>query len=492
MPTKRFLYPLAALLLVGLALGVYKIAVFRCIAADSVLFLNFARDLAASPGPTIRSYDQHPGYPAMMMVSQRLIEAIHGPLTLDGRIAAGQSVTLLCRSLALCVLYLFFLQFARPGPAFVNALILLLIPAYAENGSDVLSDWPGLLLMAAAGWFCLAGIRRWQPGFFIGAGVATGLGYYIRPEAAIFLPILLIFVALRNRSAADCRKRMLASLALMAVAVAGITIPYMIFKGAVFPKKDIGRFSGAPVAGVVSQTPPTPETPARSAPALAAATLPSVLRAAACLGEEAANTLLLFLLPWAIILFYKLLHFRRLSDPDRFLSLFAVSWIFLMIWLYCRAGYISDRHLLPLIAFTFAWLYEGVVGMIQFLIRHPQRVRSGVLIVLAVGAVIFVPKLLRPVRSEKAVYRETGRWLNAHTQPEDRLCVFDPRIGFYAQRPWSPPKPRFTARCRYLVAKPGFSPVAGPILRQATLLKTGIARVDASIAIYRLPNPSRP
>jgi hypothetical protein len=55
-------------------------------------------------------------------------------------------------------------------------------------------------------------------------------------------------------------------------------------------------------------------------------------------------------------------------------------------------------------------------------------------ILLAIGVVICLPKLVRPLRTEKQGYRDAAKWLKENTAQEDLIAVPDSRIGFYAER----------------------------------------------------------
>jgi hypothetical protein len=50
------------------------------------------------------------------------------------------------------------------------------------------------------------------------------------------------------------------------------------------------------------------------------------------------------------------------------------------------------------------------------------------------GLAVCVPKLLTPMRRDKAGYRSAAEWLRQNTETDDVLAVPDVRISFYAQR----------------------------------------------------------
>ena len=174
---KHVLHPLFLLTGLCLCIGIYKIATLACVSTDSVTFMQFVQELKTSPGHAIESYDQHPGYPVMILASEWIIKTLGMETTLQQRIIAAQSVTLLTRTIAVCYIYAIFCLFMRRDTAFWSTILLILIPAYADIGSDVLSDWPCMMWMAIAFYFSLLGLRHKHLSCFIAAGTASdGVG----------------------------------------------------------------------------------------------------------------------------------------------------------------------------------------------------------------------------------------------------------------------------------------------------------------------------
>ncbi|MHC5089254.1 MAG: hypothetical protein ACYSOT_06560, partial [Planctomycetota bacterium] len=151
MPIDKFIrHPLVILAGLCLSIGIYKIVTMACVSNDSVAFMEFSTSLKKNAGAAIKANDQHPGYPAIILASEKILSLPGFNSTLNSRILAAQAVTLFCRAVAILFLYHIYLFFGNKKEALVITIIAILVPMYANIGSDVLSDWPNLMLMAIA------------------------------------------------------------------------------------------------------------------------------------------------------------------------------------------------------------------------------------------------------------------------------------------------------------------------------------------------------
>jgi len=114
----------------------------------------------------------------------------------------------------------------------------------------------------------------------------------------------------------------------------------------------------------------------------------------------------------------------------------------LMIWLFCKYGYISGRHILPLVVLTIFFVPSGLRVLGNWLsaifsktrLENNQDLNLWFFILLIGGSALCVPKLLTPLHADKRSYREAARWLTEYTDKKDIIAVPDTRISFYAQR----------------------------------------------------------
>jgi hypothetical protein len=239
------------------------------------------------------------------------------------------------------------------------------------------------------------------------------------------------------------KAKALSALVLLLVGFLAVAGPYMKLKGAVFPKKNVDQFVQSPQQQEVhtekNQTVPAVVQTAQFAP-------PDIAKALYKLGRNVGETLMWFFVPALLIGMYKWFKTRKWHEPEAF---FIIALIVLnvpvMTWLYCKHGYMSDRHTLPLLILPILYVPVGLQELaIWFEGRFSKKVESSsainrkerfwFLVLLLIGISICVPKLFRPIRIKKQGYRAAAKWLEANTNSADIIAVPDIRISFYAQR----------------------------------------------------------
>lgn len=474
---------------VSIGLGVYKAATLGAVSNDSVAFIEFAERLKTDPAAAIQSNDQHPGFPAGILLVQTLLNAATGVESVTLKVVSGQLVNLLSRTVAAGFLYAAFLFFTTRKAAFFNALAVLLIAVYAENGSDVLSDWTNLMFMSVAFFCCLKGLTESKSLWFLAAGVASGMAYWIRPEGLFLVPVTGLFVIVHMFGHGN-KSTLIVSLLLMTASALAVTAPYMLYKGKLVPKKYVGTIVERKTVDQISLEQKT-EEPQIAPPSFQPRVTPSANparygRAVLTFFERIFNSLYLMAVPLLLAFVRQFARPARLRPQDRFLALFVLLWFLMMLWLYDTNGYMSHRHLMPLLIFSCAWLYTGTLWLTRLIRGRVRDIQTGSQVVLAVCLAVFVPRLATPSRTDKAVYREAGVWLSENTPPDTCLLVFDNRIGFYACRAYTMIPPVETAASGYMVLR---SKDQADIPSRAVPLKTGDRVIDERIQIYSLTTP---
>jgi hypothetical protein len=433
------------LLTVALCIGIYLIVTTALIAKDGVTFIKYAMQLEIAPVKTMIMEYQHPGYPWLILTAHKMTAFLCENTSLLSWIYCGQSITLIFRLLAVTVLYFIGKHLFGARMSFWGVLILIVLPRPAEYGSDALSDWPHLFFLAAGLFLLLQGAtsKRWR--LFGFAGLFAGVGYLIRPECSLLVVSggLWLGLQLLRPKPTMSQGKAVSALVLLLMGFLAIAVPYMILKGALFPKKNVGQF-------VQSSQPQ--EVHAQSNPIVPQARLISqftpwnISKALGKLAGNISGTLMWFFVPALLIGMCTWFKTRTWHEPDSF---FIVTLIVLnipiMIWLYCKYGYMSDRHTLPLLLFPILyvpvglqqsaiWLRERFSAQAGFFAATNRDERFWFLVLAATGVLICAPKLLRPIRSEKQGCRAAANWLKANTDSAARIAVPDKRISFYAER----------------------------------------------------------
>jgi hypothetical protein len=176
-----------------------------------------------------------------------------------------------------------------------------------------------------------------------------------------------------------------------------------------------------------------------------ASSLPGkTVKAMGRLAGEMSDNLMYYFVPALVIGVWDRARRRSAaSDIERFfIPAFVLLNVLMMIMLYDHWGYISRRHCLPLVVFLIFYVPAGMEILAQWLEERlsrnpPQAGRHSQLcfcVLLAIGAGICMPKLLRPLGADKRGFRAAAEWLKENTSREDVIAVPDPRISFYAER----------------------------------------------------------
>ncbi len=161
-------------------------------AQDGLKFLRVARQFQVQPwADVVRSSDQHPLYPALIALAEPAVSLAIGQGPDAWRLAA-QGVSMLAALALLWPLHSLTRCLFDERTANLAVFLYALLPFPAAIGHDTLSDSLALSFTVAA--LCLGEVtlrtRSWIAA--IGCGVAAGLGFLTRPEAALVVPVVVI------------------------------------------------------------------------------------------------------------------------------------------------------------------------------------------------------------------------------------------------------------------------------------------------------------
>jgi hypothetical protein len=441
----RAIIHISILLVISLCVGIYLISTTVLIAKDGINFIECAKNLEISPLKTMNSEYQHPGYPFLIIVAHKIAKTVHDGSSVWSWIYSAQAVALMFRLLTVVLLYFAGEKIVGQRVSFWAILILILLPDSAELGSDALSDWPHLFFLSAGFfllvWGAVSG-KWWLFGF---SGVAAGMGYLIRPECAqvVVFGTLWLGLQLFYSGRIISKRKTVFAFALLLVGFCAIAGPYMKLKGAIFPKKQLVQFAPNKQSSEVYEQ----GTQICSDSVYTASFVPSnIAKAWGKLVQRVSETLMWFFVPALLIGMYKYFRKRDWREPERFfiIALIALN-VLIMTLLYCKYGYMSRRHTLPLVVFTIFYVPVGLEALAYWLDKKLSRTMGRLfaakanidfwfLVLLVIGISICSLKLLIPIRMEKQSYREAARWLVKNTDEQDIIAVSDSRISFYSGR----------------------------------------------------------
>ena len=210
-------YALPAALLVGLLVRILLERTNAGITMDSPLYVRMAEGL----GHTVRLGETpaHHGYPLLIALASAIV---------PGRLDPGRWVALLASLGTIALTHAVARRTLGPMSAFLAALAMALHPLAVVYGGVVMTEAPFLAVVWLGLW--LVGGRRAFAG-----GLALGLSYWIRPEAAVIVPATALLMRARPR----------ARLFVLAGAVLAL-LPYLVLLRA-----ETGHWSLSPKSALV-------------------------------------------------------------------------------------------------------------------------------------------------------------------------------------------------------------------------------------------------
>ena len=444
---KQDLIHLAILLVIALGIGIYLIATTVLIAKDGVFHIERAQKFSSDPVRIIKSHP--PGYPFLIFISHKFIGLFNSGSSAQSWVYSAQSITLLCRLLALIPLYFIGRILVGSRRSFWAVLILVILPHSAKFGCEVVREWPYILFLSVGFLGLLIGANQSKWWIWGSVGLSTGLGYLIRHESAqllvygfIWLTLCMFWPKLRRLS----RRKIFIALALLLIGFAIPAAPYMKCTDKIIPPKVNRIMKSFSFNALPEKTDVTEMNVVSSNYNAAEIVPPDVLKA---LGEifktVGENLMWFFMLPLVIGLYYS---FRSNAKcEERFLmTAFILVNVTMMVLRYCYIQLtVSERWSLPLITFTIFYIPVGLHVVGNWLeSKFPMNKQETdiskeerspwFLVLLLIGIGICMPKLLRPIRIEKQGYRDAAKWLKENTKPEDIIAVPDRRLYFYAER----------------------------------------------------------
>ena len=439
---KRDVIHLAILLTTAAAAGIYLIATTVLIAEDGVRYIEEARRFSSEPTDVIKGPAF--GYPFLIFAAHKLISVFSDGSSAYIWIYSAQSVSLLCRLLAIASLYFIGKILMGSSKSFWAILILAILPRPAQFGSDVLRDWPHIMFLSAGFLSLLWGVKQSKWWMFGLTGLAAGLGHIIRPECAqlVVYGALWLLVGFFRPKRDMSRPQLVYALLVLLIGFAIPAAPYMKARGQILPEK-MERLVGY---SCWPDSDKHQEWNINSAGNInAASSVPrDTAEAIRELLEGIGENLMYYFLPALLIgIYYRFRTESALTATERFfMPVFMALNILMLILFFHYYKYISRRHVLPLTAFTIFYVPAGLQVLSDWLTNMLSKLRLQTVqgrqlwffVLFGVGVSICLPNLLKPIRMEKQSYRAVADWLRKNTHREDIIGVPDRRISLYAER----------------------------------------------------------
>jgi 4-amino-4-deoxy-L-arabinose transferase-like glycosyltransferase len=431
---------IAILTAVILAVGIYLICTTVLIAKDGTLYIDCAKQFVANNlVEVVRNIPVCSGYPFLIYLMHKTAGLFTHTESLQSWIVSAQAVSLLSKLIASAALYFAGSYFAGRKAAFWGVLILSILPDSAEYGSDALTEWPQLMFLASGFLLLLLGTQHRKSWMFGWAGIATGLGYLVRPECGqvvLYGSVWLLFNLVRPQGKMR-RTKAAGALILLLAGFLVIAIPYMRSKGYVFPKQGIWKLPA--VLSVNDNTNSACDTNVCVAGIYTSKTMGNKT-----LTKNICETLMYYFVPGLLIGCWY--YFRKQSKSTEqafYAAAFIILNIVLLSWQISHRHFLSRRHTLALVAFTAFYIPIGIEIIAGWISERTakgkpfdsaQDRQRWFYILLIIGIAICLPKLLKFIDTPKYGYKDVAMWLNKNTASTDIIAVPDMRIVFYAER----------------------------------------------------------
>jgi hypothetical protein len=422
----------------------------------------------------------------MIMAGRRLVLPLIGQESLLSWIWGARLVSGIFGVLVIGAVWLLTRRVFDHRAAGVAAILVAVLPLFRENAADVLSDTPHLFFYILAVWLLIEGLTRQGLWWFVGAGVTSGLAYWIRPEGLSVVIVgtaVLLLWAWRRQVMPPAK--VLVCVVTLVLAGAVVSVPYPILSGKfsskitnkeyLLPAPAVGE-NAVPVVLSALQAQNTsgeeagkpPVSPPKPAGSLAPSTptaretshdhdagfLQVVGSGISLLARDLAQglrwvLLIPLLLPLALrvlmVLGVRAPTSPRSREEARVLVIgLIVFHALLLSWLFYAGRYISQRHIMTSVMILMPWVASGVIFISEKLsgvlgrrdtlwVEKRGRLILGILLLALVAAI--TPRTLRPLHAHDIPVIETSKWLRVQAKPGDTVISNSPYVPFFAQMP---------------------------------------------------------
>jgi hypothetical protein len=441
---------LLALLVIILPLRAWLLCNTEVPARDAVGYIRYALRFDEHSWPeVVRSFDQHPGYPAAIWLVSLPVRALAGATTPELMVFSAQLVSALAAVLLIVPAFYLGKAVWNAPVGFGGTLLFQCLPVSGQHLSDAITESLFMLLVASALMFGAWAVRDFARRHFSLCGVCAGLAYLTRPEGA--LPALAAGLVLLGLQFTAWRRpwRLWTQAALCLAMSAALVASFYIAV--------TGRLTVKPAMGKMLETFAETAPPASSGPPVLMANL---FAAAYRPADSSAERLVLSVraltteltygmnyfglaLALAPLLIYRQALFAR--PAALVASSYCAGHMAILVVLAMSVHYVSDRHITPLalmISYPAALgVYEIVAGLLWVVglagrERSPSRsinppgarerrggrsLQVGVVALVLVVFAACLPRTLQRLHANRAGNHAAGMWIAQRLQPGDMV-----------------------------------------------------------------------
>ena len=415
---------LAAILLLALALRGWIAASIPLIETDGVQYARIAEQCLALGSCWDPLF--HPLYPAVIA----LVASLGVGWESAGRIAStlfGAGLILPAYGLARATL--------GTSVGLVAAGLLAIHPALVLSGASVLSESTYTFWLVLALWLAYRAVALERPACLVGAGLALGLAYLVRPEVVLYAVGLLALSAWSVRRNAR-RRRLWAAAALGGVAFCACALPYLLYL-----RRAVGHWtlSGKVLHNLIQDT--------GRASAVGQSDFGFFFAHFGTIAWRILENLVLlekYVLPelfpglLALLILPGVLATCRRPEWKRREGLLLMACLPPLATL---AFHVEARVFLPTLPLLLPLAASGLFAASGWCGEQGRpALRTAAL--LAVVGLALLPFTLRPILRPDPnlrLYREAAQWISDTVRPGSVVLDRKPFVGFYSHRPLRPP-----------------------------------------------------
>ena len=444
-------------ILLGLAFGIRLYMVYHTylITHDGILYVKMSKLISQGQAGTAFSLLFFNLYPVITAVFQKAFT--------DWEFS-GQMVSTVFGSLTIIPFYFLIRSLLGRPVAFISSILFVFHPYLVRYSAEVIRGptfWFLFTMTLWVGWEAISRKRAWL--FFL-TSLLGAVSFLLRPEGIFVVPIVAVWVFLKNWETfkSTYRQRIFFALILL------LTVPILLSPAMLYLRKKTGRWHWARadmIIGIVTadatvsnikknfhnlEMKPWDDSPQgqdeffylrrflslATEHRVAIVTLEMISKF-----QKAMHPLLLILLLFGVIRRKEIQYQKR----EEFFLLSSLAIFFLILVGYGNITfYIGTRHLIAPVILCLAWAGVGVFE-VEYRIRHTSwltkssdkrgaRLRNMRWILLILIVLALLPKTLAPQRVEKIPIKEAGIWIGEHGPREPVIMGQGglARIAFYA------------------------------------------------------------